>query len=124
MTIRRVVWALLALALFPLFSFVSSAHAATLNITEIPNAVGEQLGTGAFAGGVVVSAVVILALVLPTALIARGKHGFVPELIMGFLGLTVCVAIGWLSYWVLLVIALLIAVMFAGTMRDWITGGR
>ncbi len=98
-------------------------QAASLNITDVPSNLGAQLGVGAFGGGLIASAVLILGLLLPTALIARKKNaGFVPELVMAFLGLCICVGIGWLSYWILLIIALLVAVMYAGTMRDWITG--
>jgi hypothetical protein len=123
--VRRRNWALTALALSLIFfaSLANPAQAASLNITDIPRNLGIQLGAGTFAGGLIASAILILALVLPTALIARKKNtGFVPELVMGFLGLCICVGIGWLSYWILLVIALLVAVMFAGTMRKWITG--
>lgn len=91
---------------------------------EIPEALADRLGISTFAGGIIATAILLMIFILPTALISRKKNtGFIAELVMGFVGLGIAVAIGWCPYWVLFMIGLFVALMFAGAMRSWITGG-
>jgi len=82
--------------------------------------VSEALGIPLFASQILCSAILFIIVVLPVAFLS--KKGYMPPLIVSFLILGTSVAIGWLPYWFLLVIAMIVALMFAGTMRDWITG--
>lgn len=99
-----------------------------LNITGFDVGMSEALGfsDSGFVGGMILSAILMMCLILPIALITRkskGTYGFYPELAMTILGLVLSVGIGWLHYWVLLVTALLIALFFAYSMRGLISGG-
>lgn len=111
-------------SLSPLFSLIP-IHAENIDLTTIPQYLGDNLGIGTFAGGILCFILLMMMTVLPMAIITRGKKsGFIPELaltigVMGF-----CIAIEWLPYWFLLILSMLIALMFSGKMRDLITGGK
>ncbi len=99
-----------------------------LNLTGFDVNLSTALGfsDSGFVGGMILSAILMMCLILPVALITRkskGNVGFYPELAMTILGLTLSVGIGWLHYWVLLVTALLIALFFAYSMRGLLSGG-
>jgi len=99
-----------------------------LNLTDFDINFSEALGfnDAGFVGGMFLSAILMVCLIMPVALITRkskGNFGFYPELAMTILGLVLCVGIGWLHYWVLLVTALLIALFFAYSMRGLLSGG-
>lgn len=79
-----------------------------------------MLGMPLFAGQILASAIVCLAILIPVAIWGKG---FLPSLIMGLLGLGFCTAIGWLPFWFLLILSMILALMFSGKIRDWITGG-
>ena len=91
-----------------------------VNLLDVPFKVSEALGIPLFASQILCSAVVFVIFVLPVAFLS--KKGYLPPLIVSFLVLGTTVAIGWLPYWFLLIISMIVALMFAGTMRDWITG--
>jgi len=91
-----------------------------VNLLDVPLKVSEALGIPLFASQILCSAVVFVMFVLPVAFLS--KKGYLPPLIVSFLVLGTTVAIGWLPYWFLLIISMIVALMFAGTMRDWITG--
>jgi len=92
---------------------------------DIPTNLAEALGVTTFIAGIMAGSILLMIMILPTALITRKKNlGFIPELIMGFIGITISCALGWFPYWILIVLSLLIALMFAGNMRGWITGGK
>lgn len=91
-----------------------------VNLLDVPLKVSEALGIPLFASQILCSAILFIIVVLPVAFLS--KKGWTPPLIVSFLVLGTSVAIGWLPYWFLLVVAMIVALMFAGTMRDWITG--
>jgi len=117
------------LALIPLFflMLIMPVYAETqVNLLTLHEALGERLGVGTFAGGMIASAILLMMCILPVALINRSRKGGggpIAELFLGIVVLGVCVAITWLPFWFLLILCLLIALMFSGKMRDYITGG-
>lgn len=102
-------------------------HAETYDLSELPGNVGTYFNIGDFAGGLIVSAIFLL---FPTAMImfacARAKTSgetmFLAVLICDFVLMGFLVALTWLPYWIFLVVCLLVAIMFAGKIRDLITG--
>jgi len=97
---------------------------ADIEISAIPQNLADKMGIPLFAGQLLCSTILLLIFVLPTALIARKKNASpIAELMLGLCGMSVCLALGWLPYWILLVFTMLIALMYAGKMRDFITGG-
>ena len=117
--------ALLIIFMFPFFiSPVQGADNYTgLNLTDIPYRVAESLNIDVFAGQIFCSLILLMICVLPITIIARSKHAsFVPELAITFVTMGFCIAIEWLPVWFFLVLSVLVALMFAGKMRDAITG--
>ena len=60
----------------------------------------------------------------PAMLLVKGKTS--QEYVILFVGFSVigvCIALGWFPYFMLLIISMLVALMYAGKMRAWI-GGR
>ena len=92
-----------------------------LNLTYFPTALAAKLSISVFAGGILASMILTLAFVLPTAIWSKT---LIPPLFIGILSLGACIAFGWLDYWFLLLIAMLIALMFGSKMSAIITGGR
>lgn len=109
---------------FLFLNLVNPVHAENdVDFMNIPQQLADHLNIPLFGGQILASGIMLMIFLLPITIIARGKKaGFIPELgttlvIYGF-----CTAIGWLPYWFLLILCMLIALMFAGTMRDLITG--
>jgi len=117
--------ALLIIFIFPfLISPVQGAENYTgLNLTDIPYRVSESLDIDLLAGQLLCSIILMMICILPITIIARSKHAsFVPELAVTFVTMGFCIAIDWLPVWFFLVLSMLVALMFAGKMRDVITG--
>jgi len=96
-----------------------------INFSNIPTQLSEQLGIPIFAGQILASSILMFIPLLCISLLARGrhKHAWVAEMFTGFMFLSFSVALGWCPYWLLIILTLLVALMFAGQMRDLITGG-
>ena len=112
------------LALIPLFflMLISPVYAEDdVNLLTLHEQLGERLGVGTFAGGLIASAILLMIFILPVALINRSRKGGggpVAELFLGLAILGVCVAITWFPVWIFVLLCFLTALMFS----DKITG--
>lgn len=106
------------LFLFSLFS-VSPVHASDIDVTQVPQRTGELFGipepNTALIGGLIISIVVFMAIVLPSLLFKNKGM----SLIFAFMALSLLVALSWIPAWIMLMILLLIAGMFARNIRKW-----
>jgi len=97
---------------------------------DLPKQLTERLGLpdsgDYFAGKILASCILLALFLLPTLFLCSrfNKDVLFPALFVGFMVLGFCTALGWLPYWFLLVICLLVATMFSGQIRNWIAGGR
>lgn len=109
---------------FIFLNLISPVHAESdIDLQSIPTQFAEALGISVFAGQMILSSIIMLTFLLPIALLTRkGRGSWIPEVAITFVVMGSCIAIGWLPYWFLLVIAMFVALMFSGTMRDLITG--
>jgi len=92
-----------------------------VNLLALHEALGERLGVGTFAGGLIASAILLMMTILPVALINRSRKGGggpVAEIFIGMVILGVCVAITWFPIWIFILLCFLTALMFS----DKITG--
>lgn len=114
-----------SLSLFLLSSLVNMAWAIDYDMTEIPQKVANYFGISLFAGQLLVSGVMLLfsTSIVAFAMQKRATMAVILSIIivdfvfMGFL-----VAMGWLDYWIFLIVCLLVGLLMAGTLRDLITG--
>jgi hypothetical protein len=118
------------LAVLVLLSLTSVVYAnddgGDVNLLDIPAQLGERLGVGEFAGGLICSVILLMMTVFPTALLNRSRRGGggpIAELIIGIATLSICIAIGWLPTWILLIMILLVVALLSGNLREWL-GGR
>jgi hypothetical protein len=106
------------LTLIPFFflSLISPVYAETdVNLLTLHEALGERLGVGTFAGGLIASAILLMMTILPVALINRSRKGGggpIAEIVVGLTVLSVCIAITWLPVWLLLVVTLILALAY------------
>ena len=112
------------LALIPLFflMFIMPVYAETeINLLTLHEALGERLGVGTFAGGLIASVIFLMMTVFPVAMINRsrkGGGGFMAELIVGMAVLGVCVAVTWFPVWIFVLLAFMIALLFSGKLTE------
>lgn len=94
-----------------------------VDLTQFPIQLAEALGITTFAGEMLASCIVIALFVFPTLFLTK-KFSLSPiaSLTMAFLSMGFCVAIGWLNIFFILMISVITALMFAGRMREWISG--
>jgi len=96
---------------------------------DLPKQLTERLGlpdSGDYFAGKILASCILLALFLLPTLFACSKFGkdaLIASLVVGFSVLGFCIALGWLPYWILLIICLIVAFMFSGQIRSWISGG-
>lgn len=94
-----------------------------VDLSEMPQRLGDSLGMSLLAGQMLSSAIVLALFLFPTMLLTKrsGQQGMA-VIIMTFMVMGSLVAFGWLPIWFLLVTALLVALLFAGKMRGYIGG--
>lgn len=115
---------LLLLRLLPL-GFSQNPDSA-LNVTDLDDGMSYALGfnDAGFVGGIVLTLLLTCLMMFPIVMMGRKRNwGYFPEIVTVFLGLVAGVAIGWLNYWVLLVVCLIVALLFSGKIKDWASGG-
>ena len=121
-------WILLVLVCLLLFvSPVFAASSDAVNLQNFPQQLATALGVSLFVAQILASTILLCLVLFPSVMIAGyfGGSGSVMYalLIVGLPISGVCVGLGWLPVWIYLVTCLLIALMFAGKMRELITGG-
>lgn len=90
-----------------------------INILDIPKRLSEAFGISEYAGKLLASACFTFIFMLPIMIWARNIYVM---LIVGLICMGFCVAIGWLDVWFILIVCLLIAGLWSGKMRGWLTG--
>lgn len=89
-----------------------------INLTEIPIRVADALNVDVFCGGIFCSIVLMLVLVLPVIIVVRGKgSSWIVEVSTTLIIMGVCVGIGWLSQWFILIMALITALLVYDFMK-------
>jgi len=116
---------LLSLLFLCLMSFVSSVYADdeadNVNIMDLPSKLSDAIGVPVFASQLLISSIFLFAFLLPCSI--WGGENPLPTIIIGFCIMGFLIAVSWMPYWFLFVIALIIALMFGGRMKDWVTSG-
>lgn len=108
-----------------LFSLVVPCYAEadddkTLDIMQVPERLSNALGIPLIASQLFVSGIFLVMFLLPCAI--WSKDNVIPSLIVGFVVLGFLIVIDWIPYWIMLIVAMIVALMYAGKMRDFITG--
>lgn len=103
---------------------IKPAHAPdAYNLTALPDRVAEHMVLDLFPAQMLCCGVMLLLCLIPTTIIARSKKSsWIPELAVTIIVLGFQVSVGWLNVFFLVIISFIIALMFAGKMREFITG--
>ncbi len=83
------------------------------SLEDIPTLFASAWGIDVTSAQLIISAFVILALVLPVLLVRQDRGGFNIEIVLGFIGMSLCVGLGWLHIWVFIASVVLIALASA-----------
>ncbi len=98
-----------------------------INLLTLHEALGERLGVGTFAGGLIASAILLMMGILPTALINRSRKGGggpIAEIFVGIVLLGVCVAVTWFPIWIFVLLCFIIALMFSDKLTGLMGGSK
>lgn len=95
----------------------------TVNLADVPQYLADNLGVGLIGGQMIASLIFLCLVLFPTMLLTNKRSNqYISVLIVGIGCLGTLVGIGWLHYWFLLIIVVIVALMFSGTMRDFLGG--
>jgi hypothetical protein len=90
-----------------------------VHLADTGSQLGRMLGVNSFIGGLIMSAIICAIFLFPVMIF---KRTLLPMAIMGFLGLAISTGLGFLPFWIDLVLLLIISILFSGKIRDAITG--
>lgn len=93
------------------------------SIEDIPSLLADAWGITEASAQVLLSIVVILSVLLPVMILARGKNALTIYLIIAFLAECLLVGIGWLPFWVLIATVAIMAVAIALLGTRVVVGG-
>jgi len=94
-----------------------------VTLGNFPSILAERLGTTLFVGQLMASLIIIM-LALSISLVAfKGKNAYA-SMIAGISAMCLTTALGWWPVWALIIVSLITALMFAGPMRDLLSGGK
>lgn len=110
---------LLVLLLFILpINLVRAQETDVVDISEFPQALATALGLPLFAGQLLACAIILCLFLFPTMLLTHKKtQQELPIVIVGVMAIAVLVAFTWLPYWILLILCLIVALMYATRMK-------
>lgn len=96
------------------------AEEGQVSIADFPQQLANAFDTSLFVGQLIATAMLLCFLEFPTLLLSKGQPAL--ALIVGLLALFICVGIGWLPIWTILVTCLFVGLLFGDKMRVWLTG--
>lgn len=93
------------------------------SLESIPTWFSDFMAISLEAGQVILSIVVIMAVLLPTMYLSRGRKSATIEIVMLFLTESFLVGIGWLPFWLLIATIAVLALAVASLGAKVVTGG-
>jgi len=116
---RLSLFLLFVLACLVLVSPVYAAEDSEVNLSDFPQKLADQLMIPLFAGQILATALVT-ALFIFVPVLAKSVMGTV---VMTIISLTLCIALTWTPYWLLIMAAIIIGLMVATNFRKMLAGG-
>lgn len=90
-------------------------------LEDLPTYFADFTGTNLFAAQIILTLLIFFSLLLPTVYFTRDS-GPLPTIIMIFFAESLCVALGWLSAWVMIATVSILAMGVASLGTKIITG--
>ena len=92
------------------------------SIEEIPALLVDVWGIDLVVAQIILSTAIFFAVVLPIIIIRKDRSSFNIEVIGAFFALAICVGLGWLHVWVMIMAVVMTAIGAAAFGRDKILG--
>lgn len=89
-------------------------------VDDIPNGVSDALGVSTQIAGLILSCGVLVSLALVISMSGKKPNMIATAAVM-LAAIGTLTAIGWLYSWLIIVLIVVIALMFGGVMRDWVS---
>ena len=94
-----------------------------IDFNEIPVKLAEALNISTFSGQILASLIFLLLVMLPVLFLAKTTRlSFFSVLLTGGVTLGFLTALGWLPYWVILIVSMVVAYAFASFLKGMFTG--
>lgn len=88
-----------------------------VDINEIPEYLADSLNISSTAAGMVLTAMVLMSAGLMLAMLKGSNMALIIIVELSTLGMLT--AIGWVDAWLIVMVALVLALMFGSKLRDW-----
>jgi hypothetical protein len=108
---------ILALTIIPQVYAVSEND--QVNLLDLPKKLADALGIPQYAGQLLACTFILFMVLLPIAIFSKGN--MLLMLMVGIVCLGFFVAIGWLEFWYILMIVLVVAGLWSAKVRGWLT---
>jgi len=90
-----------------------------VNLLQLPEQLAKRLGIGLPAAKLLCCIIFTLMFFLPIAIFSR--RNVILCLFSGIILLGFFIALGWLDVWFMLILSLIVAIMFSGKIKEWMT---
>ena len=90
-----------------------------VDISQVPQRIADALNVPLFAGQVLASAIIFSLLCLPSFILTKNSIAHISAIIIS---LSLCLALGWMPYWILLLLSLLIAFIYSSQIKKAFAG--
>lgn len=88
-------------------------------LLDLPQKFADAFNIPLFPAQIFTTAIIMMIFMLPIAIWSKT---IVPPIFVGIIIMGLCIALSWLPVWFLVVTAMLVSLMFAGKIRDWVSG--
>ena len=93
------------------------------SIEDIPSWLSTAWGIDLVSAQVILSLFVIAACVIPFIILRKDRSNFTIETVFMFIGMALCVALGWLPLWLMIVSIIIVAIAGAILGGGALSGG-
>lgn len=120
-TMRKQFILIVLIAFFSIIPLVN-AQDPDVDLSGLPQAFADALGITLFAGQLLASTIFVSLFVFPTLYLTnkRANQGLA-SLVVGLLAILVCVGFGWLDIFIIILLSLITASLFAIKMKNVFT---
>ena len=114
---RALVLTVLCVSLLCFSVKLAYAEDPDIDLTDLPNALGDQLGISSFSAGIILTALLLFPFNM--VLLLWSKGGTI-AIIVNFVFLGFFTSIGWIPNWTVLLVGLIIAGLYATKIKEMI----
>lgn len=111
--------AILTLVMLAVIPNVYADDEGNVDFSALPQQIAERLNVSPFVGQLICCCIILGLCMFPTLLLTRNVFA---HIVMGLLGLSLCIALTWLPAWLFILTVVFVGVILASDIRSWVTG--